>query len=399
MSIKISDYTYELPEDRIALHPLTERDQSKLLVYREGKITHSIFSNLSEFLPDNSILFFNNTKVIPARLFFKKDTGATIEIFLLNPVLPSSIVALAMSAQKKCRWHCTIGNLKRWADNYELQVTHGELNLAARLIERTNGIVEFEWNLPISFSEVVQKIGAIPLPPYIKRKAESEDTMRYQTIYSKEDGAVAAPTAGLHFTDNVLSSLQKKNIAAEYLTLHVSAGTFQPVKVENAIEHTMHAEQVLINRHNIEQLLSNKLVTSVGTTSLRTLESIYWYGVKLANDPMAEFVVHQDDAYKLTPIDKSDSLNAIIRKMDREKMDQLLGETSIYMLPGYDFKMAEALLTNFHQPGSTLILLVAAFVGADWERIYTEALANEYRFLSYGDSSLLFKKTTVNSVK
>lgn len=392
MSIKISDFTYELPEDRIALHPLAERDQSKLLVYREGKIAHSIFSNLSEFLPSNSILFFNNTKVIPARLFFKKDTGATIEIFLLNPVWPSPIVALAMSAKKKCRWHCTIGNLKRWTDNYELRITNDELVLVARLIERENGIVEFEWNMPISFSEVVQKIGAIPLPPYIKRKAESEDTQRYQTIYSKEDGAVAAPTAGLHFTDKVMSSLQKKNVAIEYLTLHVSAGTFQPVKVENAMEHTMHAEQVLIDRKNIEHLLSNKPVISVGTTSLRTLESIYWYGVKLTDNPKAEFVIRQDDAYKLTPIDKKNSLNAIIRKMDHEKTNQLLGETSIYMLPGYDFKMAEALLTNFHQPSSTLILLVAAFVGEDWRKIYSEALTTGYRFLSYGDSSLLFKR-------
>lgn len=390
-SILIQDYTYELPEDRIALHPLAERDLSKLLVYKDGKITHSIFSNLANFVPDNSTLFLNNTKVIPARLFFKKETGAVIEIFLLNPVSPSPVVALAMNSQKKLTWHCTIGNLKRWNNHHELTITHNELNLLARLINRENGLIEFEWNLPISFSEVLQQLGAIPLPPYLKRKAEKEDSSRYQTVYSKEDGAVAAPTAGLHFTEKVFSSLRERKIETEYLTLHVSAGTFQPVKVKNATEHTMHAEQLIVTKHNIEKLLCNKKIISVGTTSLRTLESIYWYGVKLMENPTADFIISQLDAYQLRSQNKIDALQAVLKKMDQDKTDKILGETSIYIMPGYDFKIVEGIITNFHQPGSTLILLISALVGENWKKIYNEALSNNYRFLSYGDSSLLFR--------
>ncbi|MBS1491350.1 MAG: S-adenosylmethionine:tRNA ribosyltransferase-isomerase [Bacteroidetes bacterium] len=390
-NILTQDYTYDLPASRIALHPLAERDQSKLLIYRGGKIEHSKFLYLSDFLPENSILFFNNTKVIPARLFFQKDTGAVIEIFLLHPVWPSPIVALAMSTKGKCRWQCTIGNLKRWPDNYELRMTNNELNLSARLINRQDGIVELEWNASLSFSEIVQKFGAIPLPPYIKRKAETEDSNRYQTIYSKENGAVAAPTAGLHFTEKIFSQLKKKGLVIEYLTLHVSAGTFQPVKVENATEHNMHSEQVVITRKNIEHLLSGKKIICVGTTSLRTLESIYWYGVKLTENARAEFVITQSDAYQFHPVETSKALKAILHKMNEEKTDHLLGETSIYIYPGYNFRVIDALITNFHQPGSTLMLLVAALVGNNWKKLYEEALSNNYRFLSYGDSSLLFR--------
>ncbi|MBS1559881.1 MAG: S-adenosylmethionine:tRNA ribosyltransferase-isomerase [Bacteroidetes bacterium] len=390
-NILTQDYTYDLPEERIAFHPLAERDQSKLLIYRNGKIEHSKFLNLPDFLPEDSILFFNNTKVIPARLFFPKDTGAVIEIFLLHPVWPSPVVALAMSTKEKCRWQCAIGNLKRWPDNYELRLTTDGLNLSARLIDRPGGVVELEWNASLSFAEVVQKFGAIPLPPYIKRKAEAEDSHRYQTIYSKENGAVAAPTAGLHFTEKVFSQLKKKGLGIEYLTLHVSAGTFQPVKVENATEHNMHSEQVVITRKNIEHLLSGKKIICVGTTSLRTLESIYWYGVKLIENARAEFVITQQDAYQLHPVEPSKALKAILHKMNEEKTDQLLGETSIYIYPGYTFHIVDALITNFHQPSSTLMLLVAALVGNDWKEIYQQALSNHYRFLSYGDSSLLFR--------
>ncbi|GHN01273.1 S-adenosylmethionine:tRNA ribosyltransferase-isomerase [Cytophagales bacterium WSM2-2] len=389
--IPIQDYTYELPDEKIALHPLPERDQSKLLVYKESKIIHSTFSYVGDFLPQNSILFFNNTKVIPARLFFKKDTGAIIEVFLLHPVWPSAVVAIAMSARGKCRWHCTIGNLKKWTPNSKLQIAIDQLKIEATLIDREKAIVELEWNLPLQFSEVIQKIGAIPLPPYIKRKAEVSDTNRYQTVYSKEDGAVAAPTAGLHFTEKVFSSLREKKIETAYLTLHVSAGTFQPVKVENAKEHIMHSEQVVVTKQNIEQLLSEKEIVAVGTTSLRTLESIYWYGVKLIKDPSAEFIIEQNDAYQLNPVPRTASLHAVLEKMRKEETEQLLGETSIYILPGYNFKIANALITNFHQPGSTLMLLVAAFIGENWKKVYNEALTNEYRFLSYGDSSLLFR--------
>lgn len=391
-TISINDFTYELPEERIALHPLPERDQSKLLVYQKGNIHHSNFSKLSEFLPANSILFFNNTKVIPARLIFKKETGAEIEIFLLDPVWPSPIVALAMNAKQKSQWHCTIGNLKRWKEDSKLKIKNSKVELNATLINREKAIVELEWTPSnLTFSEVVKIIGDIPLPPYINRKTETADKERYQTIYSKEDGAVAAPTAGLHFTENIFNSLKEKKTAFDYLTLHVSAGTFQPVKVQNASEHPMHEEQIIITRENVENLLKEKTVVAVGTTSLRTMESIYWYGVKLSTDPTSKFLINQNDAYLLEPIDKSKALNAVLKKMDDEKTDQLIGETSIYILPGYDFKTCDALITNFHQPGSTLMLLVAAFVGSDWRKIYGEALTKNYRFLSYGDSSLLFR--------
>ncbi len=391
-AISIQNFTYHLPEEKIALHPLSDRDQSKLLVYREEKIIHSDFKRLAEFLPTNSILFFNNTKVIPARLLFKKETGAVIEIFLLNPVWPSPVVALAMYAKEKCRWACTIGNLKRWPEGSALKIIDGDISLEAKLVDRKNNLVEFQWSHNLSFAEIVKKIGAIPLPPYIKRNVEAGDRERYQTVYSKEDGAVAAPTAGLHFTKAILDALKVHGIAVDYLTLHVSAGTFQPVKVENAADHPMHSEQIVITRGNIKSLLVEKKIVAVGTTSLRTLESMYWYGAKLTKNPDAEFVITQDEPYRLEHVDKTEALKAILAKMDREKTDQLLGETSIYIMPGYDFKVGDALLTNFHQPGSTLILLVAAFVGKDWKRIYDEALANQYRFLSYGDSSLLFKK-------
>jgi len=393
MEIKISDYTYDLPEERIAFHPLQERDQSKLLVYQNGNVQHSNFSKLSEFLPSNSILFYNNTKVIPARLIFKKETGAEIEIFLLDPVWPSPIVALAMNAKQTSRWHCTIGNLKRWKENSKLKIKNSKLELEATLVDREKSIVELEWTpSDLTFSEVVKLCGDIPLPPYIDRKTERADVERYQTIYSKEDGAVAAPTAGLHFTEKVFNSLKEKNIAFDYLTLHVSAGTFQPVKVQNATEHSMHEEQIIVTRQNIQNLLKEKAVVAVGTTSLRTMESVYWYGVKLSTDPTSKFLISQTDAYELKPVDKAKALNAVLKKMDDENTDLLIGETSIYILPGYEFKTCDALITNFHQPGSTLMLLVAAFVGSDWRKIYSAALENSYRFLSYGDSSLLFRK-------
>jgi len=391
--ININDYTYDLPDERIALHPLPERDQSKLLVYQNGEIIHSNFSRLTEFLPANSILFFNNTRVIPARLLFKKETGAGIEIFLLDPVWPSPIVSLAMSATQKSRWHCTIGNLKRWKDNSKLKIKNSKLELEATLVNKEKTIVEFEWEPShLLFSEVIKTIGDIPLPPYINRKTEATDLVRYQTIYSKEDGAVAAPTAGLHFTEQVLKSLAEKNITLDHLTLHVSAGTFQPVKVQNAVEHAMHAEQISVTRQNIENTMKERPVIAVGTTSLRTLESVYWYGVKLSNDPTSEFLITQEDTYQLHPIDKSAALHAALKKMNDENTNQLIGETSIYILPGYHFKTCDALITNFHQPGSTLMLLVAAFVGGHWKEIYQSALAGGYRFLSYGDSSLLFRQ-------
>ncbi|MCW5911903.1 MAG: S-adenosylmethionine:tRNA ribosyltransferase-isomerase [Cyclobacteriaceae bacterium] len=391
--ITIQDYSYELPNERIAQFPLSQRDQSKLLVYRDGNISHDWFSNLITHVPPQSTLFFNNTRVIPARLRFKKDTGATIEIFLLHPVTPSAIVQQAMEATGSCQWQCTIGNLKRWPVNKPLHFTHPAFELTARLVNRTEGMVAFTWSTPHSFAEVVTLSGDVPLPPYLNRASEEADRETYQTVYSKHEGAVAAPTAGLHFTETVLNQLEQTGIKKEYLTLHVSAGTFQPVKTGNAWEHQMHQEQLVITRNNVEAMLNCNFSVAVGTTSVRTLESLYWFGVKLLSHPGSGFHITQHDAYTLPQhVSKRDSLQQVIDYMDIRKADMLIGETAIYIVPGYTFKTVDTLITNFHQPGSTLILLVAAFVGDDWLKIYKTALAANYRFLSYGDSSFLFRK-------
>lgn len=392
-TILMRDYEYELPADRIAQFPLAQRDQSKLLIYKDGQIAHKQFNQLVETLPTNSTLFFNNTKVIPARLRFRKDTGATIEIFLLHPIKPSAILQQAMEATGKAIWQCTIGNLKRWPDEQVLTFEHSDFTLTAALINRTEGEVEFHWPETKSFAEVVSKCGDIPLPPYLNRATEPSDQQTYQTVYSKYEGAVAAPTAGLHFTDSVLTQLEKSGHHIEYLTLHVSAGTFQPVKAELATNHVMHQEQIVVTRQNVVTLLSSKFTVAVGTTSVRTLESIYWFGVKLMGNNESNFHISQQDAYTLPQhISTPQALQQVLDYMDFNKLNALVGETAIYIMPGYQFRTVDALITNFHQPGSTLILLVASFVGTDWREIYRAALENNYRFLSYGDSSLLFKK-------
>ncbi len=386
-----SDYTYNLPPEKIAFYPLSRRDASKLLVYKEGKISHTVFRDLSEHLPEGSFLFFNDTKVIPARLHFQKPSGAVIEIFLLNPIEPSPVMAVAMSAHEKSTWQCTIGNLKKWPAGVSLSVTVAGSNLVAKLRDRGAGTVEFSWDGGQSFAEIVHAAGETPLPPYIKRKAEEADTARYQTIYSHYDGAVAAPTAGLHFTEEVFRGLSDKDIGHDFLTLHVSAGTFQPIKAENPDEHVMHEEQVIVTRANVENLLiPGRFVIAVGTTSMRTLESLYWYGVKLLKDPRSEFRIGQRDPYTIAdPPSTEAALQAVARHMKIHGLGEIVGETSIFIHPGYSFKVCNGLITNFHQPASTLILLVAAFVGEDWRTIYDEALRNNYRFLSYGDRSLL----------
>jgi S-adenosylmethionine:tRNA ribosyltransferase-isomerase len=388
--LKITDFTYNLPEEKVAIYPLARRDHSKLLVYRNGEIKHDNFFSLANHLPGNAFLFFNNTKVIPARLLFKKKTGATVEIFLLNPVLPSLLLAKTMNARSTCRWQCTIGNLKRWTAGISLQLKIKGATLEAFLLDRDQAIVEFRWNSGQSFAEVLQEAGETPLPPYLKRKAEVGDQERYQTIYSNFDGAVAAPTAGLHFTDEVFAQLRSKNLEADYLTLHVSAGTFQPVKTENADDHTMHQEQIVVTRENLRNILrEGKFTIAVGTTSMRTLESVYWFGAKLLSSPESAFIITQQDACTLSAPPPHEAIKAVLKFMDKNKTDQIAGETSIYIKPGYSFKICQGLITNFHQPGSTLLLLVAAFVGEDWRKIYDEALQKDYRFLSYGDSSLL----------
>lgn len=393
MQININDYTYTLPPERIAAFPPAERDSSRLMVYRNGRIESSQFKNIVAYLPANSFLFFNDTKVIPARLVFRKPTGADIEIFLLQPIAPSSFIDM-MQSVNGCSWKCAIGNLKRWTADTELSRTEGEVVLRATLKDRVGGVVEFTWNEGHTFAEILARSGKTPLPPYIKRPANEEDKERYQTIYSQFQGAVAAPTAGLHFTPSVFDELRKQRIESDFLTLHVSAGTFQPVKASNAFEHPMHNEQIIIRKKNIENLLRNDFIVAVGTTSMRTIESIYWYGSHLVSNQQASFVIEQNDPYRDgEPIGVKEALQAILKKMERENADTLVGETSIYILPGYEFKICKGLITNFHQPGSTLILLVAAFIGHDWQKVYQEALDNGYNFLSYGDSSLLMPRT------
>jgi S-adenosylmethionine:tRNA ribosyltransferase-isomerase len=390
-SLNINEYLYELPAERIARYPLQKRDDSKLLVWKKNKITHAGFRQLADFLPTNSFLFFNDTKVIPARLHFLKDTGAVIEIFLLHPIVPSSLLIEAMQATGSCTWNCTIGNLRRWSSGTVLTKTSTHGDLRAFLQDREKGIVRFTWSTDQSFAEIVSEAGETPLPPYLKREAEASDRERYQTIYSHHEGAVAAPTAGLHFTESVFESLRQKGIGHDFLTLHVSAGTFQPIKTENVNDHPMHKEQLVVSRKNVQNMLkTGRAITPVGTTSMRTLESLYWFGARLSNDKQSNFMIEQDEPYvSESSLSRAQALDHVLDYMDRNSLETLIGETSIFIKPGYKFRMCDALITNFHQPGSTLILLVAAFTGKGWRNIYDEALNNGYRFLSYGDSSLL----------
>jgi S-adenosylmethionine:tRNA ribosyltransferase-isomerase len=386
-SIDINEYSYELPSDRIAMHPLAERDQSRLLVYKKGIISHRRFSQLSDFLDVNSLLVLNNTRVIPARLLFQKASGAVIEIFLLNPEAPSRLVQIAMTARHSTTWKCTVGNLKRW-NSGPLELKAGDIKITAELVDREESLVSFTWNNDSTFAEVIGSIGKTPLPPYLKRDVDDNDKTRYQTVYARHEGAVAAPTAGLHLTDAVFKTLSEKGITHTTVTLHVGAGTFRPVKSDNALDHVMHEEQLVITRQLIEDLLSKRFIVAVGTTSLRVIESIYWYGCKLVADNGAEFTVNQYDAYgPVAEVPLDISLNAVLARFG--DADTIGGRTSIYIHPGYRFRVAKGLITNFHQPASTLMLLVAAFIGPHWKKVYDEALSLDYRFLSYGDSSLL----------
>jgi S-adenosylmethionine:tRNA ribosyltransferase-isomerase len=394
--VRMSDYLYALPQERIALFPLKDRDASRLLFYQKGEIAHYQFRDITKLVPSNSTLYFNNSKVIQARLHFEKDTGATVEVFLLHPVHPGTLLLDAMQSQRTCAWQCTIGNVKRWKDHDVLRKSVENVNLSATLVDRERGIVEFSWEGDAFFAEVIDKLGETPLPPYLKREAELSDKERYQTVYSTIEGAVAAPTAGLHFTPQLLESLRKIGIREEFLTLHVSAGTFLPVKTTTASEHMMHQEQVVVTRKNIESLLNDTFTIAVGTTAMRTMESLYWYGVKLLQDPKAPFHVSQHDAYTLgQEVTRTQALEQVLNVLEKNNADHITGETAIFIYPGYRFRMCQGLITNFHQPGSTLILLVAAFVGGDWRRIYDEALTNGYRFLSYGDSSFLLPENRI----
>lgn len=391
--MKLEDYLYDLPEEKIAQFPLKDRSASKLLRYQNGSIAHHSFRELPDLLPQNSLLVFNNTKVIPARLFFTKSTGALIEIFLLEPIKPYRQRELAMEAKGPVEWLCMIRNLKKWKDD-SLTLKYDEHNyLYAKLLDRDQQLVEFSWSpSDATFSEVLEKCGKIPLPPYMHREATKEDVLNYQTVYAAQKGAVAAPTAGLHFTPAVLKSLNEKNIATEYLTLHVSAGTFQPIKAEDVREHKMHEEEIIITKENVIKLLEHPgPLIAVGTTSMRSMESLYWYGIKLLQGKGTEFRIEKLAPYQQdTDLpDKAAALEAVLCHLKENQLDVISGKTEIFIFPGYTFRVCDGLITNFHLPGSTLIFLVAALVGEDWRKIYEEALNKNYRFLSYGDSSLL----------
>ncbi len=395
--MKLEEFNYDLPSGRIALHPLPQRDQSRLIVYRAGQISHHNFTEISELLPEKSLLFFNDTKVIPARIVASRPTGGKIEIFLLNPVSPSTVISKVMETKNECAWHCLIGNKKKWrSEILFLQVELGskEVNLRLELINYADNHVRFSWDDSLySFAEIVEATGQVPLPPYLNRKPVNEDKHWYQTVYSKAEGAVAAPTAGLHITENIIKELKSANHAIDHLTLHVGAGTFQPVKSEFVTDHKMHQEQIVISKQNIEAIVNQKNhIIPVGTTSMRSLESMYWHGVQLLNDKSSAFKISKELPYKtgfenLPSIDKA--LEAILNRMNQDGVDTIIGDTGIYIYPGYKFQLCHGLITNFHQPKSSLILLIAAFIGNDWRRIYEDALASDYRFLSYGDSSLL----------
>ncbi len=400
--IRISAYHYALPEERIARFPLPRRDQSKLLVYRQGEISEKRFSSLPDLLPANSLLVFNNTRVIQARLHFRKETGALIEIFCLEPVLPADYV-LNFQQTRQVEWLCMVGNLKKWKEeplHRQLQVKGKKLTLTATRIgpEGTSHRIRLEWNDPdTTFADILEFFGELPIPPYLNRETEEADKETYQTVYSRIQGSVAAPTAGLHFTPEVFDRLREKGITREELTLHVGAGTFRPVKSEEIAGHEMHREFISVSRSTIETLLLHRAgAIAVGTTSVRTLESLYHIGVKLRHHPDAteeELQVKQWQPYETTPaLTPEEALEEVLRYMDRNQLDTLHTGTQIIIAPGYTYRIVKGIITNFHQPQSTLLLLVSAFVGTDWKKIYKYALDHDFRFLSYGDSSLLLPK-------
>jgi S-adenosylmethionine:tRNA ribosyltransferase-isomerase len=400
--LSIYDFTYDLPDDKIAPFPLPERDASKLLIYKEGKITSAIYRNIDEQLPPGSLLVFNNSKVIEARILFQKSTGGVVEIFCLEPDRRYKDVSSAMQQQGSVVWKCLIGGASKWKHGQLLEKkidnANGQLLFAARYIDKTADafLVELSWQpASLSFAEVLHIAGAIPLPPYIKRKADTNDAERYQTIYAIEDGSVAAPTAGLHFSPFVFEKLNARNIKAAYITLHVGAGTFKPVKSDTMAGHEMHAEFIDVSKATIVQLLDQlEQIIAVGTTSLRTLESLYWLGIKVKqglNATDGPLLITQWEPYELDGnLSAKEALLSLLHWMEENKTDRLLAKTQIIIAPGYVPKLVKALITNFHQPQSTLLLLVAALIGDKWRDVYDYALRNGFRFLSYGDGCLLW---------
>lgn len=402
--LSIIDFTYELPDERIARYPLAERDQSKLLIYRNGQISETIYAELAAHIPANSLLVFNNTKVVEARLLFEKPNGGRIEIFCLEPHEQYGDITTAMLQKGKVWWKCLVGGAKKWKEGALIsqieKYDSSEITLTARKIEQYADayLIELSWDdADMSFAELLHVAGVIPLPPYLNRAAEESDQERYQTIYAKHDGSVAAPTAGLHFTNSLFAKLTQKNIRHSFVTLHVGAGTFKPVKSATMQDHEMHAEFIDVSAAFIEQLLQETAgpVIAVGTTSLRTLESLYWLGVKTKLDPhiSAEaLTIKQWEPYELAEYNFSaaEALTALLDWLQQNQADRLITKTQIIIAPGYTFRIIKGLITNFHQPQSTLLLLVAAITGDNWKKIYQYALDHQFRFLSYGDGSLLW---------
>lgn len=400
--IHISEFNYPLPDERIAKFPLPVRDQSKLLLYRHGEVSEDIFTSLPEYLPSGSLMIFNNTKVIQARLHFRKETGALIEVFCLEPIQPNDYV-LNFQQTEHAAWLCMIGNLKKWKEGIlkrEMTVKGKSITLTAERgkCHGTSHWVDFRWdNNEVTFADILEVFGELPIPPYLNRETQESDKETYQTVYSKIKGSVAAPTAGLHFTPRVLDALRDKGVDLEELTLHVGAGTFKPVKSEEIEGHEMHTEYISVSRVTLKKLIAHEgKAVAVGTTSVRTLESLYHIGISLLKNPDAtedELHVKQWQPYEMTPEeDKTpavDALQAIVDYLDRQGMETLHTSTQIIIAPGYDYRIVKAMVTNFHQPQSTLLLLVSAFVKGNWRKIYDYALSHDFRFLSYGDSSLL----------
>lgn len=413
--IHISDYNYDLPDSRIAKYPVSPRDTSKLLIYRHGEISDDIFYNLPKYLPQKSLMVFNNTKVIQARMHFRKETGALIEVFLMEPAAPTDY-ELMFQTRGECSWLCMVGNLKKWKEGSLVRtfdVAGSTINFKATMRRDiidaksggTNYWVDFAWDNPqVSFAEILDAVGELPIPPYLNRETQDSDKTTYQTVYSKIKGSVAAPTAGLHFTDKVLAAIDAAGVRREELTLHVGAGTFKPVKSEEIDGHTMHTEYVCVRRDTLQTLLDyDCCAIAVGTTSVRTLESLYYMGVKLeANPDAAEEDLH---VCQWEPYEKADgtpvggnlidgitpqkAISNIIAWLDKNNLKTLHSSTQIIIAPGYEYKIVKVLVTNFHQPQSTLLLLVSAFLKGDWRNVYDYALSHDFRFLSYGDSSIL----------
>ena len=398
--IHISDYSYPLPDERIAKFPIARRDHSKLLIYNKGEVSSDVFYNLPQYLPKGALMVFNNTKVIQARMHFRKDTGALIEVFLLEPAEPSDY-ELMFQTTDHCAWYCLVGNLKKWKEGTlrrEVEI-HGQTIVVCATrgeLHGTSHRIDFEWTGDFSFAEIIDVMGELPIPPYLNRETQESDKTTYQTVYSKIKGSVAAPTAGLHFTPEVLADLDAHGIQREELTLHVGAGTFKPVKSEEIEGHEMHTEYVSVRRDTIQKLIDHEgCAIAVGTTSVRTLESLYYMGLKVMRDPSLnenQLHVAQWEPYgevRSGEVKSVEALKALLAWMDARALTVLHSSTQIIIAPGYDYHIVKMLVTNFHQPQSTLLLLVSAFVKGDWHKIYDYALSHDFRFLSYGDSSLL----------